>query len=101
MQMYPSTVPASLRDNLGQEASFELLTMFREAGTVWRDDVLMIATERFERRLSEEIGKLRVDVAEQLALTRNELLKWSFLFWIGQVAATAGLLALMLRAWRP
>ena len=27
---------------------------------------------------------------------RVELLKWSFLFWVGQVAAMAGLLAYML-----
>jgi len=26
------------------------------------------------------------------------LLKWSFLFWVGQVAAVAGLLAFMLRS---
>jgi hypothetical protein len=88
-----------LREELGQEASFELLTMFHAAGAAWKDDVMLIVTERFERRLSEEIGKLRIDVVEQLAITRHELLKWSFLFWIGQVAAVAGLLALMLRAW--
>ena len=39
--------------------------------------------ERFERRLAE---------------TRVELLKWSFLFWIGQVAAIAGMLAFVLRS---
>jgi hypothetical protein len=29
---------------------------------------------------------------------RANLLKWSFIFWVGQVAAIAGLLAFMLRA---
>ena len=98
MHMHPTTVPTSVREELGEKASFDLLTMVHEAGAAWRDDVLMIATERFERRLSEEIGKLRIDVVEQLALTRTELLRWSFLFWIGQVAAIAALLAFMLRA---
>ena len=98
MHAYPATVPTSLREDLGQQACFELLTMFHEAEAAWRDDVLTIASERFERRLSEDISKLRIDVVEQLALTRTELLKWSFLFWIGQVAAIAALIAFMLRA---
>ena len=89
--------------------------------------LLSLAAERFERRLAEEIGGFRVDVAQEfakvrvemhkgdaglriemhdgfalvrheIASTRAELLKWSFLFWVGQVAAVAGLLAFMLRA---
>ena len=39
--------------------------------------------ERFERRLAE---------------TRVDVLKWSFLFWVGQVAAIAGMLAFVLRS---
>ena len=33
----------------------------------------------------------------RMADLRAELLRWSFLFWIGQVAAMAALLAFMLR----
>ena len=91
--MEPTTVPLELRGSLGEDASFELLTMFHSAGHAWSDEVLMLTTERFERRLADEIGKLRLDIVT----TRVELLKWSFLFWIGQVAAMAGLLAFMLR----
>jgi hypothetical protein len=36
-------------------------------------------------------------VARDLSGVRSELLKWSFVFWVGQVAAMAGLLAFMLR----
>jgi hypothetical protein len=36
-------------------------------------------------------------VRQELATSRVEMLKWSFLFWIGQVAAMAGLLGFMLR----
>ena len=67
-----------------------------------------IATERFERWLAEECGKLRVEVANgfgdirsQIAgvraemIDRNgELLKWALVFWATQIAAVAGLLAL-------
>jgi len=66
------------------------------------------AIDRFEHRLaaevssvrvdvSRELATLRVDVARDLSALRVELLKWSFLFWIGQVATMAGLLAFMLR----
>lgn len=51
------------------------------------------AGDRFARVLSEEAGKLRVELTE----LRADLIKWSFLFWIGQVAVIAGLLAFMLR----
>jgi len=40
-------------------------------------------------------------VRQELATTRVEMLKWSFLSWAGQVAAMAGLLAFMLRGLRP
>jgi hypothetical protein len=30
-----------------------------------------------------------------------ELLKWAFLFWIGQVFAVAGLMAVVIRSLRP
>ncbi len=70
--------------------------------------MLSVAAERFERRLTEEISALRDGlhtalhdglsaVRQELATMRVELLKWSFLFWVGQVAAMAGLLAVMFR----
>jgi hypothetical protein len=33
---------------------------------------------------------------QEIATVRVELLKWSFLFWAGQIAAIAGLLSYML-----
>ena len=75
------------------------------------DQMLNLEAERFERRLREEISAVReeisgvrVELHDGLAAVRHgidnarvEVLKWSFLFWIGQVAAIAGLLAFMLR----
>lgn len=70
------------------EASDGLIMMFADAHR--------LATESFERRLGREMAKLRLEMAE----LRFELLKWSFLFWIGQLAAITGVLALMLRGVR-
>lgn len=73
--------------------------------TEWAEHVLSLSAERFERRLAQEIGGLRAEihsgfiaVRQDLSNQRAELLKWSFLFWIGQIASIAGLLAFMLRA---
>ncbi len=86
-----------------------------ESGREWRDDLLQTATERFGRMLAEEAGRLRAEMAAgfaelrsevaaefakvrvEMADGRAELLKWCFLFWIGQVAAVAALMAFMLR----
>jgi hypothetical protein len=97
----------------------ELATLLDANQEEWTDEVMTIAVDRFERRLtseistvrgdmsrelsalrvdvSRELATLRVDVAHDISALRVELLKWSFLFWIGQVATTAGLLAFMLR----
>ena len=97
-------VPLALRGRLGDEGTVALETLLRDTGETWRDDVLTLAEERFERRLAQEMSALRVEMANgmcgirrEMSTLRVELLKWSFLFWIGQVAAMAGLLAMALR----
>jgi len=101
-------VPATLRNQLGDEGTFGLIELLDAEHKPWSDHVLSVAAERFERRLTEEISALRDGlhtalhdglsaVRQELATTRVELLKWSFLFWVGQVAAMAGLLAVMFR----
>jgi hypothetical protein len=77
-------VPAALRRKLDDDACEGLLTMFAEAHR--------IAVDSFERRL--DVHTERVD--RRLAELRADLLKWSFLFWISQLAAIAGMLAFVL-----
>ena len=115
-----------LREQLGDEPTEALVAFVGAAGEEWKLDVLSLAAERFERRLAEEMAMLRVEMAAmgaairgeladqgaairsemaamgaairaEMASGRVELLKWCFLFWIGQVAAMAALLAFMLR----
>ena len=57
-------------------------------------DVLESACERFERRLSEEVGGLRVDMAQM----HSSLLRWMFVFWIGQLMTMLSVVAMILRA---
>ena len=119
-------VPASLRERLGLEASGGLVQMFNRAGREWSADVLSVAAERFDRRLVEEASKVRIEMAQEFAAVRQEmaqglssvrqemaegfslvrqemaaqradLIKWALLFWLGQVGATAAMLAFVLR----
>jgi hypothetical protein len=75
-------VPRSLREKLGEEGTDALVVLLNEAGENNKKSVIEVVEERFERRLSEEIGKLRTDMAD----LRANLIQWMFLFWIGQIA---------------
>lgn len=73
------------------------------------NDVIVIVTERFERRLTEESSELRVEMARgfgevrtQIAQLRAEmidrnadLLKWGLVFGVSQTAAIAGIVAVL------
>jgi hypothetical protein len=99
-------VPEALFQCLGAEATAGLIDLLEKAErTVTQtatETVLTRSVERFERRLVEEISTLRVEMhamrselRAEIADQKFELLKWSFLFWIGQVAAIAALMRLM------
>ena len=60
--------------------------------------MLSLASERFERRLSEECSQLRheikatrSDMIAAIANARADLIKWAFLFWAGQLVTFIGL----------
>jgi len=158
--MESNTVPTALQERLGSEATHDLVRLFDTARFEWTADVVSLSLERFDRRLVEELARLRIDMAQEgaglreklaqqgadlrerlaqqgadlreklaqqgaslrgeiaavrtdlksdmqegfasirqeMATNRFELLKWSFLFWIGQVFAIVGLVGAMLRA---
>lgn len=113
--MQVDAVPRAVRERLGPEGTGGLLHVLDLAQREWTDDVLSVAAERFERRLAESASGLRVQIAQseaairaemahmevrivrEIAGTRGDLIKWSFLFWIGQVVAMSAVMAAMLR----
>jgi hypothetical protein len=106
--MASGRVPSALRTRLGDDATFGLIELLDSERRDWSEHVLSAAADRFERRLTEEVSALRdgirvslhdglTSVRQEIATTRVEMLKWSFLFWVGQIGAMAGLLAFMLR----
>lgn len=120
------SIPKHLREKLGDEASdefVEILNKVEESGT---GRVLQVVEEKFERRLSEEMGKLRTEMVEGNAKLREEMgsmkseletkiasvqsnleiklaqgfagtIKWLFIFWIGQVGVVIGLVFTILK----
>lgn len=93
---------------LGDAASAALADMVDTNNRAVLDEATMQCIDRFERRLVEEASKLRVEMAQlrgdlraEMATNRVELLRWAFLFWVGQLVSVAGIVGLMLRANSP
>jgi hypothetical protein len=111
--MQASQYPAALRERLGSHGTAAL----DEVLAVERTDLVTTVMDTFERRLAQECGLLRADLRREMtelrsdvrvelqelrgelradfrvevANVRSDLLKWSFLFWVGQVVAVVGL----------
>ncbi len=103
-------VPRPLREKLGEEGTDALIALINEAGETNKKSVIEVVEERFERRLAEEIGKLRAEIAEAMGKLRAEvageisklraemhdlranLIQWMFVFWIGQIGVLTGIL---------
>lgn len=81
-------MPAAVRVKLGHAASEGLLTLFAEAHRM--------AIESFERSLAHESALLTERFERRLAEQTAIILRWSFLFWIGQLAAMTGIMSVML-----
>ena len=62
------------------------------------DHVAPLTSEHFEERLGHLESLLIERFERRLAETRVDLLKWSFLFWVGQIAAIGGMLSFALRS---
>lgn len=57
-------VPRALRQQLGDQAADELVDLLNRATDETKRDVLVLAEERYERRLSEEIGKVNQHITD-------------------------------------
>jgi hypothetical protein len=89
--MSRKNVSVALSARLGPAATTGLIDLIESEQKELRDDVMTQAVDRFERRLTEQVSGLRVDILRELHEGRVEIIKWSFLFWIGQAAIIIGL----------
>ena len=88
-------VEKPLKDKLGDEAVESLIRLINQSQVEQKNNMLEFVEEKFERRLSEEISGVRVEIGRldnKIEATRADLIKWMFIFWIGQVGVILGML---------
>ena len=126
------SIPGTLRQQLGDQGTDALADLLNRTAEEARRDTLVLAAERYERRISEKMAitnqnishvsaelqqnvtdaraELQQDIAEmkteldqrltefesrlqtQLAETKADLIRWMFIFWVGQLAAILSIL---------
>jgi len=103
----PSHIARRLREVLGAEAGDDLVNWMDETSAV-RADVAELGHEmrvgfarmeanfgaqgeRTRADITTQIERVRGDLTAQIERTRADLMKWSFVFWCGAVAAIAAL----------
>ena len=138
------TVEKPLRDSLGNDAAIDsLIRLINESREEEKRDTIEFVEEKFERRLSEEIGGLEVRLSEKInsvdkglsklegsldakisalkgsldakisalkgsfdakisasegsldakiSASKADIIKWMFIFWVGQVGMILGIL---------
>ena len=85
-------VPKPLREKLGDDASEALVNFFNGVNGVNKKEIIEIVDNKFEKRLAVEIGKLRVEMHQEMEKLHTSIIRWMFVFWIGQIAVILGLL---------
>jgi hypothetical protein len=93
--MFAVARSGQLKSRLGSEGLIELDAALDEAGQQWKEDVLEIAADRFERRLAVELSQFRVEVSKDLAAVRVEISasRLSTIRWVaGLLIALAGVM---------
>jgi hypothetical protein len=53
-------------------------------------------TNTFEKIVNKDIEIAKQEIRKEIADSKSDIIKWMFLFWIGQVAFTFGLIILFL-----
>ena len=81
----PSNVARKLREVLGPEAGEDLVTWMGETAAVRAD----LAELRHEMQVS--VARMEANLTAQIERSKADLMKWSFVFWCGAVAAIAAL----------
>ncbi len=99
-----------LREKLGDDGVDSLVQLINQSQGEHKNDILKMVEEKFERRLSEEIGRVEKNLLVKIAETKTELMtiilelkaeqakskaeliKWMFIFWVGQLGMMLGIL---------
>jgi hypothetical protein len=92
----PSHIARRLREVLGAEAGDDLVTWMDETSAV-RADLAELSHEmqlgfaRLEASFTTQLERTRGDLTSQIERSKADVMKWSFVFWVGAVGAIAAL----------
>lgn len=92
----PSHVARRLRQVLGTDAGDDLVTWIDDTSAV-RSDLaelrhdMQVGFARIDASVTTQLERVRGDLASQIERSKADLMKWSFVFWCGAVAAIAAL----------
>ena len=93
-----------MREKLGDDGVDALVRLINQSQENQKQDLLEFLSEKFERRLAEENAKLREAIAElrsefksDIASTRADLIRWMFIFWVGQIGVIFAMLLALLK----
>jgi hypothetical protein len=98
-----------LKPKLGEEEARSLLEFIEstvEQRAVTKADLQQTAASlreemrQLEGALREEIRQIDASLREEIQKVRADLIKWSFAFWVGNVAVLSGIMFALLRGAR-
>jgi hypothetical protein len=71
------SLPRPLREKRGDDGADALVDLLNKVNGETRADIVTLVEEKFERRL---------------AVVEGTLVKWMFIFWVGQIGVIIGIL---------
>src|SRR5439155_19734747 len=81
-------------DKFGDDVTNELVDWFNQVDATYKSDLRELNElnfARFETRLEGEIAQAVAQLGARMAALEARVIKWMFLFWVGQAVTTVGL----------
>ncbi len=77
-------IPKILREKLGDAGADALVTLFNSpAGEMIEGEIVEVKSD-----FAVKIGQLRTEIAQ----TKAEIIRWMFIFWVGQIGVLTAIL---------
>ena len=93
-----------------------MIELINKSNLKLKEDILVFVEDKFERRLTEEIAKVNRRITEEISKVNQRILeegakinqriseshanliKWMFIFWVGQIGMILGILFAFFRS---
>jgi len=98
-------IPRVLRQKWGEDEVDAVIELINKSNSRLKEDVLVFVEDKFERRLTEEMAKINQRITEEISKVNQKiseshanLIKWMFIFWVGQIGMILGILFAFFRS---